>query len=234
MTISQEAEKVLQEILDNEDNADYWHDRFEKLTRREDSILRGCFKELTDSNMIAVTWASNIPYFISILKDGYLYEKNNRGTRSLKSDRNELVYDVFLSHANKDKLEFVNNLHTSLEKLGVEIFYDSKSLEWGDNWKQRILEGVEKATFAIIVISENFFNREWTEKELNEFLTRQTSEGQKLILPIIHNISNDDLQEKYPEVGDIQTISSQEYTVDEIALQFANQLIKRLKNSQRL
>ncbi|HEM3526826.1 TPA: toll/interleukin-1 receptor domain-containing protein [Streptococcus suis] len=231
MTLSQEAEKVLQEILDNVENDNYWHDRFEKLTRREDSILRGCFKELSDSSMIAVTWASNVPYFINILKDGYLYEENNRGVKSIKLDREELGYDVFLSHANKDKLEFVNDLNKSLEKLGVKIFYDSESIEWGDNWKQRILEGVEKATFAIIVISENFFDRAWTEKELNEFLTRQTSEGQKLILPIIHNISNDDLRERYPEVGDIQTISSQEHTADEIALQFAKQLIKRLRNN---
>ncbi|WP_369351197.1 toll/interleukin-1 receptor domain-containing protein [Streptococcus hillyeri] len=139
------------------------------------------------------------------------------------------AYDVFLSHANKDKLDFVDELNRSLEKFGVNIFYDKNSLEWGDNWKQRILDGVKKATFAIIVISENFFDREWTEKELNEFLTRQTSEGQKLILPIIHNISHDDLHDKYPEVGEIQVISSNSYSSDEIALLFAKQLIKRLK-----
>lgn len=52
----------------------------------------------------------------------------------------------------------------------------------------------EKAEFAIIVISENFFDREWTEKELNEFLNRQNRNGQKLILPIVHNITNEDLQ----------------------------------------
>lgn len=86
MNLSQEAEKVLQEILDNVEKDNYWHDRFEKLTRREDSILRGCFKELSDSNMIAVTWASNVPYFINILKDGYLYEENNRGVKSIKLD----------------------------------------------------------------------------------------------------------------------------------------------------
>jgi len=140
-------------------------------------------------------------------------------------------YDVFLSHANKDKVEIVDDLNNSLEKLGVKIFYDKKSLEWGDNWKDRILDGTQKAEFAIIVISENFFDREWTEKELKEFLSRQNRDGQKLILPIVHNITNVDLRKKYPYVADIQAIDSSKYSCDEIALLFARQLIKRLKHN---
>ena len=138
-------------------------------------------------------------------------------------------YDVFLSHANQDKAEIVDELYESLEKLGISIFYDKETLEWGDNWKKRILEGTQKAEFAIIIISDNFFGREWTEKELSEFLGRQNRNGQKLILPIVHNITNEDLREKYPSVADIQTIDSQRYTCDQIALLFAKQLIKRLK-----
>lgn len=138
-------------------------------------------------------------------------------------------YDVFLSHANKDKIDIVDNLNFSLERLGVEIFYDKKSLEWGDKWKERILDGVNRSEFAIIVISENFFDREWTEKELSELLNRQNREGQKLILPIVHNITNDDLRSKYPSIADIQAIDSKEYTCDQIALLFARQMIKRLR-----
>ena len=139
-------------------------------------------------------------------------------------------YDVFLSHASKDKAAIVEELNTSLEKLGVKIFYDKKSLEWGDKWKDRILDGVHKAEFAIIVISENFFDREWTEKELYKFLNRQNRNGQKLILPILHNVSRKDLGEKYPSVADIQAIDSKDYTCDQIALLFARQLIQRLKS----
>ena len=137
---------------------------------------------------------------------------------------------MFLSHANADKPLIVETLYQSLKKLGVSIFYDKESLEWGDNWKQRILEGTQKAEFAIIVISENFFGREWTERELSEFLNRQNKNGQKLILPIIHGISNKQLREKYPAVADIQGISTSDHSCDEIALLFAKQLIKRLKS----
>ena len=91
------------------------------------------------------------------------------------------------------------------------------------------MEGTKKSEFAIIVISQNFFGREWTEKELNEFLNRQNRNGQKLVLPIIHNITNDDLRKKYPLVADIQTVDSRKLSCDEIAIMFARQFIKRLK-----
>lgn len=140
-------------------------------------------------------------------------------------------HDVFISHANKDKENFVEDLYQSLRKLGIDIFYDKESLEWGDNWKDKILNGTKNAEFAIIVISENFFDREWTERELSEFLNRQNCNGQKIILPIIHNISVEELKKKYPNVADIQAIDSKKYTPDEIALLFAKQLIKRFKSN---
>lgn len=334
--LSKEAYQVLQEIIENEDTPDYWEKRCTNLTKREDSILRGCFSELKRGDMISVRWADGYPYFIQVNKDGYLYDdyvkEQKRASMSqfeieladilergesvkkringettpgsdfeaelriqewfndveifynkyliqhvlgdkirnivqytihdgrdfmklssyfssiardkaflekMKGIQKKIVpayqakmlpeYDIFLSHANADKENFVDELSASLEKLGIRIFYDKTSLEWGDNWKDRILEGTKKAEFAIIVISENFFDREWTEKELAEFLSRQNRNGQKLILPIIHNITNGDLRKKYPSVADIQTIDSQKYTCDEIALLFARQLIKRLK-----
>ena len=138
-------------------------------------------------------------------------------------------FDVFISHANKDKNNLIEELYQSLLKLDISIFYDKITLEWGDNWKEHILNGTRKAEFAIIVISENFFDREWTERELSEFLNRQDRNGQKLILPIIHNITLQQFQEKYPNLADIQAIESKDYTCDQIALLFARQLIKRLK-----
>lgn len=69
-------------------------------------------------------------------------------------------YDVFLSHANADKNDYVDALYQILNKLGIHIFYDKESLEWGDDWKKRILDGTQKSEFAIIVISENFFGQE--------------------------------------------------------------------------
>lgn len=60
-------------------------------------------------------------------------------------------------------------------------------------------------------------------------MNKQDRNGQKLILPIVHNITNEDLRKKYPSVAEIQAIDSKNYSCDEIALLFARQLIRRLK-----
>lgn len=140
-------------------------------------------------------------------------------------------YDVFISHANSDKLEYVEELYNAISKLGIRVFYDKETFEWGDNWKKKIIDGVNSSEFAIIVISNNYFGREWTEKELEAFLNRQNSSGEKIILPLLHGISVSDLCEYYPELGDIQAISDEEYDVKDVAILFAKQLLKRYRNN---
>lgn len=328
--LSEEAEKTLKEIIDHDSDPNYWEKRFSDLDKKNKAILEGSFKELSNNQMVKALWGDNIPYYIQILRDGYLYFKNKKNDERATMSRYELklddlineaekiidhlnrpeetvinsddwlndaeifynkylkdhplgeristilfhrnkrafdemlsclksiqkdedytnkmngiesvtvpsyqaknipMYDVFISHANSDKTEIVEDLVKSLNLLKINVFYDKESLEWGDKWKEKILEGTKKSEFAIIVISENFFGREWTEKELNEFLNRQNRNGQKLILPIIHNITMNDLANRYPSIADIQVIDSSKYTSDQIALLFARQLIKRLKSN---
>lgn len=147
----------------------------------------------------------------------------------ITEETNLLTYDVFISHASKDKLAYVNGLEKEIEKLGGSIFYDSKILKWGDNWKQKILEATARSQFAIIVISENFFGREWTEKELNEFMRKQNDAGQKIVLPLIYNISASEVIKKYPFLDDIQYINTKDYSKKDIAIKLAELLIGKYK-----
>ena len=137
---------------------------------------------------------------------------------------------VLLRSCYRESMELCRRFEKIFGQAQYSSFYDKDTLEWGDNWKNKILEGVKKAEFAIIVISENFFGREWTEKELTDFLSRQNRNGQKIILPILHNITVAQLQEKYPAVADIQALDSSKYSCDKMALKFAAQFIKRLKS----
>lgn len=138
-------------------------------------------------------------------------------------------FDVFISHASADKEDYVDLLVMAVKRLGINVFYDTDVLSWGDNWKQVILDGTGDSEFAIIVISNNFFGREWTEKELNEFLNQQNESGQKKVLPLLYGISLDDLKTHYPELGDIQCISADKFSKEEITILLAKELIKRYK-----
>ena len=152
-------------------------------------------------------------------------EKENKKVNSTTLKQ----YDVFISHANKDKLEYVEELYQTISKLGIKVFYDRETFEWGDNWKQKIYDGVATSEFAIIVISDNYFGREWTEKELQSFLNKQNASGEKTILPLLHGISISDLCSHYPELGEIQAISDEKYDIKDVTILFARQLLKRYK-----
>lgn len=154
-------------------------------------------------------------------------EKENKKENSV----NLKQYDVFISHANKDKLDYVEELYQTISKLGIKVFYDRETFEWGDNWKQKIYDGVETSEFAIIVISDNYFGREWTEKELQSFLNKQNTSGEKIILPLLHGISVSDLCSHYPELGEIQAISDKDYDIKDVAILFARQLLKRYREN---
>lgn len=172
---------------------------------------------------------------VNLSADGIHYFQNKKIAEEKQQEtmQNESPirkqYDLFLSHSNADKLSYVDDLYASLSRLKIDIFYDKEELSWGDNWKDRILEGTEKSEFAIIVISDEFFGRDWTERELNEFLQRQNETGQKIILPLLYNISYEDVKNHYPDLEFVQSIKVCEHSNDEIALLFAKELIKRYK-----
>lgn len=75
-------------------------------------------------------------------------------------------YDVFVSHAHADKESIATELQASFKKLGISVFYDTDSIEWGDDWAQKIKDGLANCRFGVIIISKDFYDRTWTEKEL--------------------------------------------------------------------
>ena len=135
-------------------------------------------------------------------------------------------YDVFLSHAHADKESFVADLKRSFEKLGIKIFYDTDSIKWGNNWKKKIYEGLDNCRFAVIVISDDFYGRKWTEKELKTLLTRQNSNGEEVILPILYNTTLSDMQNHYKSLADIQFLEvSDTCDIKDITIMLAERLL---------
>ena len=158
-----------------------------------------------------------------------LKKQNDGSVQSLVANET-YEYDVFISHANANKKEFVDKLRAALEKLDISIWYDANTLDWGDNWKLQIANGLKKCRFGIVVISPEFLGREWTEKELNELLQRQNETGEKVILPLLYKMTVDDMKKQYPQLADFQarTIKPDDDARD-IVIDFARILIRALK-----
>lgn len=181
------------------------------------------------ANIFGEWEATLTPQGLSYFDDKKRISKIQSSASSLEPKIARKKYDVFISHANKDKLSYVNDLNKVIKQLGINVFYDTDVLSWGDDFKQVLLTGTAESEFAIIVISKNFFGREWTERELNEFLARQNANGQKIILPLLYGITVDELKSQYPTLGNIQAIKSSDYSKSQIAIFLAKELIKRYK-----
>ena len=143
----------------------------------------------------------------------------------------EYEFDVFVSHANDNKQSFVDSLSVGLNRLGIKVWYDSSILDWGDDWKAKIKEGLEKSRFGIVVLSPQFIGREWTTKELTELLNRQNERHEKVVLPLLYNLTVDDMKAKYPDLAPIQARSIREdEDAKDVVIDFARILIRALKN----
>ena len=110
-------------------------------------------------------------------------------------------YDVFISHASEDKAAFVKPLAEDLARLGVHVWYDEFALKLGDSLSRSIDKGLALSKFGIVVLSKAFLSKPWPEYELRGLVTREIGKD-KVILPVWHNVTRDDIMAFSPPLAD--------------------------------
>ena len=119
----------------------------------------------------------------------------------LAHDGNGREFDVFISHSSVDK-PYVVPLVSALEAAGVSVWFDKITMEWGDSLRSEIDRGLAACRYGIVVFSKAFLKKKkWTEHELNALFAKEEP-GKKVILPIWHGITRDDLIEYSPAFAD--------------------------------
>lgn len=126
-------------------------------------------------------------------------------------------YDFFISHASEDKEEFVKPLAETLESMGIRVWYDEFSLKVGDSLTKSIDQGLINSKFGVIVLSKAFMKKQWTNYEFKSLVSREMHHGEKVILPIWHEISKNDVMSFSPHLADKVALNSSTQTIEEIA-----------------
>ena len=68
-----------------------------------------------------------------------------------------------------------------------QIFQDRKDIGWGQQWKRRIEDSLDAATFLIPIVTPGFFNSDPCREEFERFLERERKLGRNdLILPVYY------------------------------------------------
>jgi TIR domain len=126
-------------------------------------------------------------------------------------------WDLFICHASEDKAEFVKPLAAALSAFGVRVWYDDYALKLGDSLSRNIDQGLVKSDYGLVVLSPAFFAKKWPEYELRGLTARELS-GSKVILPIWHNVSHQDVLAFSPPMADKIAVESHKSTPVQVAL----------------
>jgi hypothetical protein len=132
--------------------------------------------------------------YLYLTENGYRQARHlpKKGKERRTTDADDAGYDVFISHATEDK-PYVEPLVDALESAGISVWLDKTAVEWGDDLKPGIDRGLTSCRYGIVVFSRAFLaKKKWTEYELNALFALERP-GRKIILPIWHGISRDDL-----------------------------------------
>ncbi|WP_186185180.1 toll/interleukin-1 receptor domain-containing protein [Burkholderia gladioli] len=116
-------------------------------------------------------------------------------------------WGVFISHASEDKSGFVQPLAELLTTFGLKVWYDELTLTLGDSLRRSIDKGLVQSRFGVVVISPDFIRKEWPQRELDALTAREIPGG-KVILPIWHGVTKEDVLAFSPPLADRLAASS--------------------------
>ncbi len=132
----------------------------------------------------------------------------------------EIGYDAFISHASEDKSKLVRPLANALKKMGFHIWYDEFELRVGDSLRQSIDRGLVNSRYGIVVLSPAFFAKNWPQYELNG-LTAREMRGRKVILPVWHKVTRDDILKFSPTLADKVAVATRGRSIKKVAREIA-------------
>lgn len=95
-------------------------------------------------------------------------------------------YDIAISFAGEDR-KIAEEIAEKLISLGIKVFYDSyeKATLWGKDLYEHLNDVYKnKATFCLMVISNNYRDKQWTNHERKAAQARAFSQNKEYILPL--------------------------------------------------
>lgn len=99
-----------------------------------------------------------------------------------------MIWDVFISHASEDKDEVARPLVKALEAKGIRVWYDEITLQIGHSLLESIDKGLRESRYVVVIVSQRFFQKDWTKRELEGAFSRNSPDDQR-VLPVWHNVT---------------------------------------------
>src|SRR3712207_1180390 len=101
-----------------------------------------------------------------------------------------MSYRIFFSHGGDDTYIVEHFLKPKVETSGASVFLDSGAIEYGQDFRQVILEELSQCQELLILFTRSSVQRSWVIAELGAALIQN-----KLIVAIRYGTSEAELQE---------------------------------------
>lgn len=118
--------------------------------------------------------------------------KSVRQTVDAKTSK---LHDFFICHATEDKEIVARPLAEKLDELGLDVWYDEFSLQWGRNLMKTIGKGINESRFGIVIFSPNFFEKKWAQLELDGLVQKLNLDNGE-ILPLLYNMTYEEFKKR--------------------------------------
>lgn len=134
-------------------------------------------------------------------------------------------YDVFICHASEDKEDIARPLAEALAGRGLSVWFDEFTLRIGSSLRREIDAGLANSRFGVVILSPSFFDKGWSNYELDGLVTREVSGPDQVILPVWHRVTKTEVQGYSPSLADKLARSTHDSTPEEIADEIASVVI---------
>ena len=117
------------------------------------------------------------------------------------------MWDVFICHASEDKDAVARPLAEALRDAGLQVWYDEFTLTLGDGLRRSIDRGLADSKYGVVILSPSFFQKEWPQLELDGLASKEIA-GEKVILPVWHNVTRMVIMDYSPTLTDKLAVST--------------------------
>ena len=133
-----------------------------------------------------------------------------------------ILNDFFISHSSYDKSTITDELVKRLTYKGYSVWYDKNNIYVGDEILEEIKKGLANSYCLVLILTDNFFNSNWTFFETGLFNTNNN----KRIIPVLYDLSDKNKSTILSIIGNRKYIDSKSLNNDEIEVE----LIKAFNN----
>lgn len=124
-------------------------------------------------------------------------------------------WDLFISYSNDD-LDLVKKIVSMFNEERIRVFVDFEYIRAGDPITPTIEKGLRGSRHVLMVVTDTYLNKKWTELERIWFETQEEWVGERKIFVILNGVSRRVFQVRYPTLADRRVLEIGEDGIHDI------------------